>query len=145
MIGGDPGELRSKARQLRILASDIAMDRATMTGAVAGVQWQSTAADHFRTLVTEKGHDVDGVVAGFERAATQLDHLASTVESRQQTLAHLAEQAGRTVEEIYHTALSTGQDVMHAAEGLAGAALAEAENLAGKGKQLLDDVTGGWL
>lgn len=118
VFGGDPEQIRRLAAEVRRLADTAAHDRSVAAKQVAAVAWTSSASVIFqREVEADLAHYVV-VESTIEAAASDLDALAQTLESRQQHLVDLANATGHTVAEIWSEAVSTGEDVMALASGL---------------------------
>lgn len=99
MIGGDPEDLRQHATTLRAWADSVDDESAQLRKGGA-VDWKSTAGDSFRGLV-ETDVQLIGTAAGHLRdAAERFDHLADTLQERQQWL----EEAKQKIEDGIETA-----------------------------------------
>jgi methyl-accepting chemotaxis protein len=144
MLGGDPDDLRSHARAVRAWADDVDAAAAGVRSA-KGVDWLSTAAQGFRDRLDEKARDTQGVASSMRDAAEKIDHLANTLESRQQTLLHLLEKAGKTIADAEELVRNGASDVMSAAGHLADDAMDGVKDVAGAAKHGLDSLTGGLL
>ncbi|MGI9156143.1 MAG: DUF3322 domain-containing protein [Marmoricola sp.] len=144
MLGGDPDDHRSHARAIRSWADDVEVD-ARSVGAARGVQWESMAAQSFRSRLGEKAQDTQAVATGMRDAAEKIDHLANTLESRQDALLALLDKAGKTVADAEALVQHGATDVMSAAGSLASDVMDTAKDVAGSAKRGLDTLTGGIL
>lgn len=111
---GDPGELRSLARQVRAWADEVDLVAARTTSA-QGVRWHSTAADRFRTTLAEQAADVRDRVEALEALAQALVAHAAAVE---QQLARIAA-AERLVREKVDQARRVAAGVVGTVQGWA--------------------------
>lgn len=84
-IGGDPDEIRDKARAMRAWALDV---QTTGDGVAAGsgVQWVSTAADRYRERLAEHSLSIAGARDEMNDAADALDALADALQERQELI-----------------------------------------------------------
>lgn len=138
-LGGDPGDIRSMATRVRTWADDVD-DQADEVRRAKDVEWKSTAADAFIDKIEQRYADTRAVAESVRDAATKLDHLADTLESRQDTLTDLLEQAGKTLAEAEQMVRDGVDDILGEVGSLANAAKDKAGDLVEGGKDLLGKV-----
>lgn len=132
MIGGDSESVRRLARQVRT-ERDAVQGEASTLRAARGVQWHSTAAAHFQQTLEQRSRDLLGLVGRFEELDHALDHLASTLEQRQQLLLAAYREAKELAE--------AGLDAVE--QGVDGAV--DAAEDAGRAAWKYADDAGGWI
>lgn len=81
-LGGNPEEIRRQARAMRRHA-DTVLDVSDRVATGHGVQWTGRAADRFRERLAREGQALAQTRETVLGAATELDHLAATLDERQ--------------------------------------------------------------
>ncbi|MET1038483.1 MAG: hypothetical protein ABW075_09425 [Aeromicrobium sp.] len=143
-IGGEPQDLRDTALRMRGWADDVDADAEAALSAI-GVDWKSVAADAYRQKLEDRRRDAMAVADSIRDAARDVDHLADTLEERQQALTDLLEKAGKTLEDAQRAVADGAEDLLAGAQGLADDALEAGKDLIDGGKKLAGKLTGGLL
>ena len=112
-LGGDPEAIRQTAARLRRLTEALVIDRELAARRLDAVQWESAAASGFREQSARDFDLYERASESLEDVACALDHLAFTLARRQQALADLAAEVGRTVEEIWSEGVAGARHVLH--------------------------------
>lgn len=117
------------ATRIRGWAEDTETDATGFRRDATGVEWQGTAGDAFLDRIMEKAREVDHVATSMREAATALDDLAGTLESRQAILHDLMQKAGATIEEVRALVADGVTDILGSMEDLADQAMDELDDL----------------
>lgn len=144
-LGGNPEDIKRHAARLRALADTVSGESEAARRRLDGVEWESAAAQSFRTRSLEDFAIYERAINEINDAARSLDHLAHELASRQQALMELAARIGRSAEELWSEARNLGEDVLSYANGVLGDLGDAVSAGVSKGKDLLDTVTWGLI
>lgn len=117
-LGGDPAQLRAEANRVRAWATDVE-DDADRVLAATDVDWVGLSADAWRVRLDGRVADVRAVADSMRTAAQSIDALADALEERQQAIAALLDQAGRTFDDVRGALASGAGDALDVAQGWA--------------------------
>lgn len=117
MIGGDPNDLRRHATTLRGWADSVDEESGRLRRS-EDVEWKSTAGDSFRGLVATAATGIGTVSAQIREAATGFDHLADTLEDRQQWLEAAKQRIEDGIESVEDVVERGAQKAWHDAGSL---------------------------
>ena len=143
-FGGSPQDLRDLATRIRRWADEVDRD-AQRVRSGHQVEWRSTAGAAFRERLGQKADETAKVADAMRDAAADLDHLAGTLESRQELLHHLLEQAGKTIEDVEAMVRDGVTDVLGGVRDLADEALEKLDELKDRASGVAHTLTGGLL
>lgn len=103
---------------MRAWAADVE-DNADRVFAAVGVEWVGVAADAWRDRLDSRAAHARAVADSMREAARTIDSLAEALEERQQAIAALLDQAGRTFDDVRDAVASGAEDALDVAQGWA--------------------------
>lgn len=120
--------------------SDGVDDQVASVRRAKDIEWKSTAADSFVAKIEDRCQDMLAVRESMRYAAGKLDHLAATLEDRQDTLMHLLDEAGKTIAEAEQMISDGVDDILGEVGSLASAAKDGVGDLIEGGKDLMGKI-----
>jgi len=143
-FGGSPQDLRDLATRIRCWAEEVERDAQRVRNGHQ-VEWRSAAGAAFQERLGQKADETAKVADAMRDAAADLDHLAGTLESRQELLEHLLEQAGKTIEDVEAMVRDGVTDVLGGVRDLADEAMEKLDELKDRASGVARTLTGGLL
>lgn len=114
-IGGNPEEVRARARRVRQMAEDLDSTAATVRSG-AGIEWVGVAADRYRDRLVDHGRQVQAAHAELVATADALDRLADTLEERQAAIRRAMQAVEDAVDSARRTLARHADEVVTEAE-----------------------------
>jgi len=143
-FGGKAEDIRTHARNVRRWADEVDRDAGRISSG-HDVEWISTAGAAFAARLEQRVRETIAVAASMRAAADDLDHLAATLESRQERLDDLLEQAGKTIDDVKEMVRNGVTDVLGGVQDLADEAMEKLDELKDGAGDLAHKLTGGLL